>query len=112
MSVIKHENMLKLKCSINLSISSKSCNTELIAINLCWEIMIQILPQHTFACRLFYHFLRYMYVVALSVMVIVMRNEIGNQSSNPGQGCLCFTVLIMPLGKNMNPSVLFPAMSK
>ena len=28
-----------------------------------------------------------------SVIIIVVRNGIGNQSSNPGQCCLCFTLI-------------------
>ena len=43
------------------------------------------------------------------VMVIVVGNGYGNQSSNPGQGCSHFSDI---LGKDMYPAILPPAMSK
>ena len=33
------------------------------------------------------------------VMVIVIGNRHGDPWSNPGRGCLCFTFMLMPLGK-------------
>ena len=45
------------------------------------------------------------------VMGIIVRNGIDDPSSNPGQGCLHFTVFKF-LEKGINPSVLCPAESK
>ena len=48
---------------------------------------------------------------ALSIMAIIVRNGIGDTSSNPGQVCLC-SQNANALEKSMNPSLLHPAMSK
>ena len=45
---------------------------------------------------------------ASGVMVIVVGNERGNTSSNPG--LIAFHIALMPLG--MNPIILSPAMGK
>ena len=42
---------------------------------------------------------------ALSVMVIVIGNGIGNSSSNPGWSFFAFHFTLMPFEKVMNPSV-------
>ena len=44
-----------------------------------------------------------------SVRVFVVGTGIDDLSSNPGQGCLCFT---KTLEKDMHPSFLLPAMDK
>ena len=46
---------------------------------------------------------------ACGVMVIVVGNEHGNTSSNPGPGLLHFYI---GLGKGMNPIILPPVMGK
>ena len=46
---------------------------------------------------------------ARGVMVIIVGNEHGNSSSNPGRDWLHFT---NALGKGVNPIILFPAMGK
>ena len=46
----------------------------------------------------------------LSIGVIILGNGIGDPSSNPGRDCVSFHA--NSNGKDMNPSVLLPAMGK
>ena len=46
-----------------------------------------------------------------SIMATIIRNEIGDQSSNPGRGSLS-SLCVNVLGKDINQSVLSSAMGK
>ena len=45
-------------------------------------------------------------------MISVVGNGNGDNSSNPGQGCIHFSIALIPLGKGMHPALLPPTMVK